>query len=1261
MGGRSPLTEVVERQWRGSLRSVGTPSAGRLVGWSDPQFTATSVSRDSSSARRLRLSSSHKRHANERPHFKGVALHMCNEDSQVLGWLRESPASRALMANQNRGAQHESFGDLERSVASDHSASDRQLNPQKVLNFSAAAAHRTPRDTLHEYSGRGIYEKAVEQVEAMRRLMKAQAQSDARAMRQDFDDPAWSMDESMLLAGESGAHGVDLSTPSHRPTTPQSVEGRTFGGAQTLPRDVIHRQSSIRLVPGSPTVSRGGKQETPANNVHAAGLSGVLGERDEEAGQWGDEALRATVGVSEEALRKLVQAAHQRDQLLEALQSSLFQPPTSMEAHAATAGGSRGEGPGGTAVDTIRDMISSFGASGSGTGRGRHPEPVDGQQVPSPSHRDWRQRGGAGGADRAGASPLPAVPPALMSEMGKQLEEAVGVAQELKAEYSALQTQLAAERQRVAASRKIAEKAKVAEKELSESLALLTGEHTKLLQRLMSHKQDHANQLGGLRRQASVVARAADHMTETVIRQRNSERRQRMALRAWKHAATDSILTLLAKSALVLKCAAVAHTRSALRGVLRTALLAWHAHTHAAITASSRMHSKLRVRSRVAMSRALRHWRVWAQTHAVYTRRSCALMSLCAQATAARHVAGVFRAWRTTCRALVRPPRAGYTGFVQFAQRLSGFFMARHKGGTVRQTLWGWRSAVTEARAQRRTLFLAQRRRIRAVLADAWARWLECVAVLVCNKAIEARIARHLLAAMRRTARSVLSVWHEKVLGAIWRRRKVGNLLVLQDRRMIVHAWGTWRTRKNRLVHGRRQAARLHFKELRSLLLHIVHGWAALLSSPGHAAGGDGGEPQLDLVVAAPPAEESVHTASSCGALIQEAEKVETMQLREVGVKDEEVWRAACRKRGRDMARQQAAAVAANARAKQRQGAGADGAHGVVGDGEGDQGTLLHSPSRIENFVADVAASAVSSLFPSPIKKSPESEDACRDGTHRGGGSSPTSSTRADRCERDGYERAAAQVESVRRLAQDMHSSASLVRALQSPISHLPGDDTRGARELGDGALARVMRAKVDDAECAAEEARRQRLREVEALLDDKAQLLKEVDTLKQRVADLAAKADADGRGGDEDVRKLMPLYTGEVGKVREELAEERRRREDCEQKMVSEQVRMQRAERLLAQELQRLLEQMEEEREEQERKDRERERARAADSAKNLALVSERVSLLDDLQRLEQQHGVVVEMLDAANAELVCAYACRRCECAYTRISRVHARPHMN
>ena len=107
---------------------------------------------------------------------------------------------------------------------------------------------------------------------------------------------------------------------------------------------------------------------------------------------------------------------------------------------------------------------------------------------------------------------------------------------------------------------------------------------------------------------------------------------------------------------------------------------------------------------------------------------------------------------------------------------------------------------------------------------------------------------------------------------------------------------------------------------------------------------------------------------------------------------------------------------------------------------------------------------------------------------------------------------------------------------------------------------------------------------------------------------------------------------------------------------MVREQARMQEAERLLAQELQRLLEQMEQEREEQERKDRQWERARAADSAKNLALVSERVSLLDDLQRLEQQHGVVVEMLDAANAELVCAYACSRCECAYTRISRVHA-----
>ena len=132
-----------------------------------------------------------------------------------------------------------------------------------------------------------------------------------------------------------------------------------------------------------------------------------------------------------------------------------------------------------------------------------------------------------------------------------------------------------------------------------------------------------------------------------------------------------------------------------------------------------------------------------------------------------------------------------------------------------------------------------------------------------------------------------------------------------------------------------------------------------------------------------------------------------------------------------------------------------------------------------------------------------------------------------------------AQVESARRLAQDMHSSASLVRALESPISHLPGYDTspRGARELGGGALARVMRAKVDDAEGAAEEARRQGLREVETLLHEKAELVKEVDTLKQRVAELAAKADADGRGGDEDVRRLMPLYTGEVGAVREELA----------------------------------------------------------------------------------------------------------------------------
>jgi len=81
----------------------------------------------------------------------------------------------------------------------------------------------------------------------------------------------------------------------------------------------------------------------------------------------------------------------------------------------------------------------------------------------------------------------------------------------------------------------------------------------------------------------------------------------------------------------VLKCAAVAHTRSALRTSMRTALRAWSTCTLTATTAS--VHARLIVEARVRLRCAsvLRLWRLWAHGARGARKSACVVAVVCSR------------------------------------------------------------------------------------------------------------------------------------------------------------------------------------------------------------------------------------------------------------------------------------------------------------------------------------------------------------------------------------------------------------------------------------------------------------------------------------------------------------------------------------------------------------------------------------------------------------------------------------------------------
>jgi len=161
------------------------------------------------------------------------------------------------------------------------------------------------------------------------------------------------------------------------------------------------------------------------------------------------------------------------------------------------------------------------------------------------------ERSGDSGRRLGGLSGAGGTETMVVREMSQQLEEAVEVAQKLRQEKVALQRDVNTLRLRSVASRKIAEKARLGEKDLSESLSTLSGEHRDLVDRLIQQRQENSTKSALMRTQATASAKAVTHLTQGVIRKMTRDRLRRATLLAWKMCAVDSLLQLLAKSALV--------------------------------------------------------------------------------------------------------------------------------------------------------------------------------------------------------------------------------------------------------------------------------------------------------------------------------------------------------------------------------------------------------------------------------------------------------------------------------------------------------------------------------------------------------------------------------------------------------------------------------------------------------------------------------------------------------------------------------------
>ena len=622
------------------------------------------------------------------------------------------------------------------------------------------------------------------------------------------------------------APGGEESGSQHRPdSTP------------TTPRNATPLRSTIRLLPSASSAARPMARSS-------------LGE-GEGAGRWEETstspwerdsvvAVGDKVLVSEDALRRLVAATHERDVLLQ----SLATPRARLVL--TDRGAARPHGSGG-GVAMLR------GADGAGGGVGADEETLLPPGLLSHVAADMRSPGasrvarspqGSAGKPGTGAETGRAGMEPAVREMRLRLEEALAVAEQLRQDKKVLNKELHVLQNRWAASRKIAEKARLGEKDVSQSLCTLSGEHRDLVQRLIQQRQEHATKTAALYKEASSASQALARITNVLIANRVRTRLRRAALRAWKTASLDSLLHLLAKSALVLKCAAVAHTRSALRSALRTAARAWWERTQVATTAVARAGVFRTAHARLRGCGLLRLWRVWARGARRVGCSARAVGVLLASRQYFRTVAHALGCWREGTPSLAR-----WSATSGAAVRLTGIgpqhaaqtawlksLGARRWRAEMRAAVHTWHQAMAGRRRARLLERRASAHGTKVSLSLAWVGWQW-------TSAQTAGLRRLALQGSRRSGARILAravkAWGKEALRDARRKRRLQRTAAKWSRARACRAWAAWKGRvvalmwKGRVAEG---ALRRCQRRLSSLALFCWCHCAALRRRHRHLA-----------------------------------------------------------------------------------------------------------------------------------------------------------------------------------------------------------------------------------------------------------------------------------------------------------------------------------------------------------------------------------------------------------------------------------------
>jgi hypothetical protein len=575
----------------------------------------------------------------------------------------------------------------------------------------------------------------------------------------------------------------DKESGSHHPASPTST-----------PRSFTPLRSAIRLVPSAASGAR------PIFARSALG-EGVERWEETEAGPEDRDsvvAVRDKVLVSEDVLRRLVIATQERDVLLHSLanpRARLFLTDR------------------GAAAARPQDASNGCGgSSSSGTGWGDDETPVKtglrahvAAGTPSRGTVFLSLQGGAGKRGRAEEAVQAENEMAAVREMRVRLEEALAVAEQLRLEKKVLHKDLQALQTRWAASRKIAEKARLGEKDVSQSLSMLSGEHRDLVQRLIQQRHEHATKTAALHKEAAAATQALARITNVLVARRDRNRLRRAALRAWKTVSLDSLLNLLAKSALVLKCAAVAHTRSALRSALRTAARAWWERTQVATSASARAGNRRHARARLRCGGLLRVWRIWARGARRVRCSARVVKELVESRHCFRAVANALGCWRESTR--IGAP-GGLAGAHEDQAAWFKYLAARKWRAVLRGVVLTWHQVTKRARRLRLLELRAHdyfEHGQFALRSRAWAAWhwsrtraarLRCLARQVLRRCC-ARI-------MARAVRE----WGNAALHDARRRQRQQRNAAKWSRARACRAWSAWKggvvaaVWKGRVVEG---------------------------------------------------------------------------------------------------------------------------------------------------------------------------------------------------------------------------------------------------------------------------------------------------------------------------------------------------------------------------------------------------------------------------------------------------------------------------